>query len=47
MLTTQDVDQILLFAVVIGNAAYPEHALANPHNDARAVTGALREVGSR
>ena len=41
----QGIDPNLRFAVVIGNAAYPANELANPHNDARAVTGALREVG--
>ena len=32
-------------ALVIGNAAYPGAALANPVNDARAVAQALREAG--
>jgi Caspase domain len=32
-------------ALVIGNAAYPEAPLANPVNDARAMTAALRSAG--
>ena len=34
-------------AVVVGNAAYPANPLPNPRNDARAVTGSLRELGFR
>lgn len=32
-------------AIVIGNAAYSSSPLPNPRNDARAVTGTLRELG--
>jgi TPR repeat protein len=41
----QTVDSGTRLAVVIGNGAYPAAPLANPRNDARAVTGALRELG--
>ena len=34
-------------AIVVGNADYQVGALPNPRNDARAVTGALRELGFR
>ena len=34
-------------ALVIGNAAYSRAALANPINDARAMTQALQAVGFR
>jgi hypothetical protein len=34
-------------AVVVGNGAYKAAPLANPSNDARAVTGILRELGFR
>jgi hypothetical protein len=32
-------------ALVIGNGAYPSAPLANPVNDAKAIAGALRQVG--
>ena len=43
--SAQGLDASTRLAVVIGNGAYPAAPLANPLNDARAVTGALRELG--